>query len=62
MENHSRRMAHGDPRPARTPPSREQRSSFFWILYEAVVVQQVTYVTDFCRVVLIVCLDMMQII
>ena len=28
MENHSRRMAHGDPPPARTP-SREQRSSFF---------------------------------
>ena len=30
MEGHSsRRMAHGDPRPARSPSSREQRSSFF---------------------------------
>ena len=29
MENHSRRSTHGDPRPARTPSSREQRSSIF---------------------------------
>ena len=29
MENHSRRIAHGDGRPACTPSSREQRSSFF---------------------------------
>ena len=49
MENHSRRMAHGDPRPARTPSSREQQSSFFRVSYEAVV-QHVPYVTDFCRV------------
>ena len=48
MENHSKRMAHGDPRPARTPSSREQRSSFFLDFYEAVA--QVTYVTNFCRV------------
>ena len=50
MENHSsRKMAHGDPRPARTPSSREQRSSFFHFFYEAIV-QHVTYVTHFCRV------------
>ena len=49
MENHSRRMAHGDPRPARTPSSREQRSFFFIFFHEAIV-QHVTYVTDFCRV------------
>ena len=49
MENHSRTMAHGDPRPARTPSSREQRSSFFSFFYEAVV-QHVTYVTGACRV------------
>ena len=48
MENHSRRMAHGNPRPARTP-SRKQRSSFFGDFHEAVV-QHVTYVTDFSRV------------
>ena len=48
MKNASRGMAHGDPRPARTPSSREQRSSFFWIFYEAIV--HVTWVTDFCRV------------
>ena len=34
MENHSRRMAHGDPRPARTPSSREQRSSFLGYFYQ----------------------------
>ena len=49
MENHSRRMAHGDPRPARTPSSREQRSPFSSFSYEAVV-QHVTYITDFYRV------------
>ena len=37
MENHGRRMAHGDPRPARTPSSREQRSSFYRVFYETVV-------------------------
>ena len=49
MESHSRRMARGDPRPPRTPSSREQPSSFFSIFfYEAVV--HVTYVINFCRV------------
>ena len=33
-------------RPARTPKSREQRSSFFTVFYEAMV-KRVTYVTDF---------------
>ena len=50
MENHSRRMAHGDPRPARTPSSRGQRWSFFSGFFKEGVVQHVTYVTDFCRV------------
>ena len=48
MENHSKRMAHGDPRPARAPSSREQRSSFVRAFHEAVVL--VTYVTEFYRV------------
>ena len=46
---HSRRMAHGDPRPARTPSSRDQRSYFFRIILRGSL-QHVTYVTDFCRV------------
>ena len=51
MENHSRRMAHGDPRPARTPSSRGQRSSSFSGFFNEGVVKHVTYeVTDFCRV------------
>ena len=52
MENHSRRMAPGDPRPARTPLSREQRSSFFrvFLRLEAVVQHVTYYATDFCRV------------
>ena len=49
MENHSRRMAQRDPRPARTPSSREQQHSFFIFFYDAVV-QHVTYVTVLCRV------------
>ena len=49
-ENHSRRMAHGDPRPARTPSSRGQRSSFFQGFCNEAVVQHVTYVSDSCRV------------
>ena len=32
MENRSRRMAHGDPRPERSPSSREQQPSFFFAL------------------------------
>ena len=50
MENRSRRMAHGDPRPARTPSSRGQRSPFFSRFFNEGVVKHVTYVTDFCRV------------
>ena len=46
MEKYSRRMVN---RAARTPSSREQRSSFFSFLYEGVV-QHVTYVNVFCRV------------
>ena len=43
MENHSKRMAHGDPRPARTPSSREQGWSFFQGFLNEAVVQHVTY-------------------
>ena len=45
MKNRSRRMAYRDPRPARTPSSRKQRSSISLVFHEEVV--QVTYVTDF---------------
>ena len=47
-ENHSRRMAHGPPRPARTPSSREQRSSFFISFSRGS--STTYYVNDFCRV------------
>ena len=50
MENHIRRMAHGDPRPAQTPSSRGQRSSSFQGFFNEGVVKHVTYVTDFCKV------------
>ena len=44
-------MPHGDQRPPRTPLSRQQRSSWFFFFHEAVVlVQHVTYGTDFSRV------------
>ena len=48
MENHSERMAHGDPRPARTPSSRGQRSCFFRFFFYKAVVQKVSDVTDHC--------------
>ena len=56
MENRSRRMAHGDPRPARTPSSREQQPfSFSEFFYEAVVHHVLlTYVTEFRKVVRVV--------
>ena len=43
-------MAHGDPRPALTPSSREQQSSSFQFFFYEAVIQHVTYVTDICRV------------
>ena len=46
MENHSSRMAHGEPKPARTPSSHEQRSSSVFV-HEAVVQHVTYYVTDF---------------
>ena len=59
MENHSRRMAHGDPRPARTPSSRGQRSSFFSGFFNEGVVKNVTYVTDFGRIGMKACIPLM---
>ena len=49
MENHSRRMAHGDPRPARTPSPRGQRSSLCSVLFYEGAVKHVTYVIDSFR-------------
>ena len=46
MDNHSRRMAHGDPRPIITRAAIVFLQGF---LNEAAV-QHSTYVTDFCRV------------
>ena len=48
-ENGSR-MAHGDPRPARTPSREQQSSTFFWIFYEEQHVTVIYAVTVFCRV------------
>ena len=49
MEGHSRRMAHGYPRPARSPSLREQQSSISDFFCGAQI-QRDTYVIDFCRV------------
>ena len=49
MENQQQEDGTRDLRPARTPSSREQRSSFSGFFHETVV-QHVTYDTDICRV------------
>ena len=43
-------MAHGDPRPARTPLSREQRSSFFRVFLRSSSTTCYLRFTVFCRV------------
>ena len=47
MEKHSRRMTHGDPRPA---PTIITRAAIVFFFFHEAVVQHVTYVTVFCRV------------